>query len=374
MSKESQAQKVYSAENTLRGSHKIMPDVRQLNKKKLGVEEYKPTVFNVGVNGVIESVTIGKYKDTTLTLDDYLSDEGEEIEIGIEYEQFSYDIRAFSDIPSYKRENDGSPILYDEFKDSKKAQKVLQEAWDYMVNVSKKYEGTQYTKSICMDSVQWNKRSYKKDNRRFFVLQVYITVEVSQVVQRKTSWNKELELARSFTAEVPNPNYKTTEELETQLIKNVKNIVFRNSFYKKYFDTDITFEMPNSYKGNSYYKWWDNHIVIKKWACDKTVLHELAHQGKGCNNNHDRNFTSQMLMLVGTFMGHKAQIELEDSYRQEGVDWDGIFFHSEDCIRDCGITDEVALKRAKGKKQCATLKSTMHQNFNTRKKVASRRY
>ena len=99
--------------------------------------------------------------------------------------------------------------------------------------------------------------------------------------------------------------------------KNI-NQIFNTYFYKRYFKK-VDVNIVNSYSGASFFHQWDNSVNLKKWASDITVLHELAHQGRGCSNDHDRYFTSQLLMLVGRFLGHQAQIKLIEYYRYNNV-------------------------------------------------------
>ena len=224
-----------------------------------------------------------------------------------------------------------------------------------------------------MDGYSRRNRLYEDKKGTFKYMDAEITLKAIKEDKERQDWNLHLFMNRRTTKRIKNDNFQELEFIEKTLQKNINNI-FNSYFYKRYFKP-VDVNIINSNTGSSYFQSWSNSINLKKWASDITVLHELAHQGRGCSNDHDRYFTSQLLMLVGRFLGHKEQIKLIEYYRYNNVEWDGIFFHSEKCLEDLGITDEVLLRQNKGNKQCATGDTRMTAKFSNHltQKVAMRR-
>lgn len=61
-------------------------------------------------------------------------------------------------------------------------------------------------------------------------------------------------------------------------------------------------------------------IRISHWhRCERTVLHELAHQATGPHGKHGPLFCTHYLDLVGHFLGADARYMLEESFRTQRV-------------------------------------------------------
>jgi len=358
-----QQRKVYSAENSIRGVYVYMPNIRRANSKTNTIIHKRKWTYIVGKEGIEKVVSqngnaMYSYPNGEITFDDIK--EPLEVKLNTYYTDVKYKI--------YNQK-----ALRDETVYTKKDKKALEKFWNRAVWLVEKYPNN-------LVEVQWNENLYKIRDRwykekdtgemyRVGKLDYSITVRGTEV----NSFDKEMERYSHYSEEIKNEDYRTTTQLEDEINETVSKEIFKTAFYKKYFKP-LDIELKNSYKGSSFYR--AGKIELKKWACDKTLLHEIAHQGRGCSNSHDEYFTSQMLMLVGRYLGHDIQIELETSYRNNDVHWLGNFFHSEKCLKDLGITDEVLLKRNKGNKVCATGETKMSAKFNNHlsKKVARAKY
>jgi len=146
--------------------------------------------------------------------------------------------------------------------------------------------------------------------------------------------------------------YKPTNKL---INKMVKEKIYSKAFYKKYF-RPITIDCKGN-EGPCRYQ--VGFITLKTWADDAVLLHELAHQ---YGRQHDSRFATAYLMLVGRFIGHKAQVELMASMRKNNVEWNGSFVHSKQCYLENGFP-ELAVN-AGG--QCTTGATKMNLGWQKR--------
>jgi len=377
-----QQKEVYSAEWCMPKTYNIIPNIKELNKKSFEEEAEFPAKFRVNSDGVIDSVQIEKTHIDYLSgsryvsvstpiiwIDKWLEESEYEIEKAIE--RFTYEYIYKSYLSSKYSSWDRAPFSFANYKNSD--ENYLEEIWNKAEELVQKYQDTEYKVVIDMDGYSRRNRLYEDKKGTFKYMDAEITLKAIKEDKERQDWNLHLFMNRRTTKRIKNDNFQELEFIEKTLQKNINNI-FNSYFYKRYFKP-VDVNIINSNTGSSYFQSWSNSINLKKWASDITVLHELAHQGRGCSNDHDRYFTSQLLMLVGRFLGHKEQIKLIEYYRYNNVEWDGIFFHSEKCLEDLGITDEVLLRQNKGNKQCATGDTRMTAKFSNHltQKVAMRR-
>lgn len=364
-----QRQKVYASEWALPKTYNIMPNIKEANSRELIKEVERELVYVIGTSGVIEKV-VSKNGLLEIEPNDGISRDsfGFAKYVNMVDDNWDYKFNQYDwNFNDYK--NPPPTPKYD--KDTN----ILETIWNKCEEYAELYPNDQYEWNIHMSSGWTRRRKYIDENGETYYSGNYsITLEISKpVIENNSTWNDKLARASVTYAHIENKNRLSVDELEKITRRNVKSKVFNDFFYKKYFRS-CKINLVNSYQGSSWYSGYE--INLKKWATDMTLLHELAHQGKGCNQDHNKYFTSQMLMLVGRFLGHKVQIDLEEEYRKRGVDWIGIFNHSEQCLKDLGITDEVMLRRSKGIRQCATGTTRMTSKFENHltRKVASRRY
>lgn len=154
---------------------------------------------------------------------------------------------------------------------------------------------------------------------------------------------------------VKNPNYIGYQATNKIVNKSVKEKIYSKAFYKKYFKP-ITIDCKGNDGACTYH---GSYITLKTWADDAVLLHELAHQ---YGRQHDSRFATAYLMLVGRFIGHKAQVELMASMREENVEWNGSFVHSKQCYLENGFP-ELAVN-AGG--QCTTGATKMNLGWQKR--------
>ena len=351
-----QQQKVYKAERQVPRTHNIFPNVKKLNARKIDMVENQQLVFYVSKSGVIEKAYNPK-KDK-FEVPEFHNEERE-----IDGANTVYVIKYFG---NYYRRGNAVYFNQDEinyaplgkFDDTDH----LGWIWDQAERLAKEYPD--HKLEIDMSYFVSNGRNYvDKENIPYKRADAYIDLKVIEM-QNVNYWDRAIHNLRTRHYTVKNMDYKTTKEIETLVIKRVKEKIFSSYFYKAYFDNKITFTIPNSYNGTSHYKKWTNEIVLKKWSDDMTLLHELAHQGKGCSNYHSEYFTSQMLMLVGQFISHKQQIKLLKAYQENDVHWLGNFFHTQECLTKAGISESDPMyKNAKGNRTCANGSTRMTKKF-----------
>lgn len=168
-------------------------------------------------------------------------------------------------------------------------------------------------------------------------------------------WNDTVNHSKHEFKMVKNPDYIGYEATNKLVNKIVKEKIYNTAFYKKYFKP-----IRIDCKGNAGPAWFKHtyppHIVLKTWCGDRTLLHELAHQ---FGDDHDSRFATAYLMLVGRYLGHKEQIQLMDSFRENGVEWNGAFSHSKTCYIQNGYPE----KAGKNKGQCTTGKTKMNNGW-----------
>jgi|DEB0MinimDraft_10_1074344.scaffolds.fasta_scaffold00079_26 hypothetical protein len=366
-----QKKAVYRSEWAMPKTFDIMPDVRKFNSNNLEKKVLRKRTFIIGANGVIEKVVFdnGEFIEPSdgISRDswgfpkmEYIIDE----KLEYKFNQYDYHFNDYKNPPPAPK--------------FEKDLEIFETFWKLAEKYSKLYPNEQgYEWHMYMGCMTPRRRRYfDKAGNQYYANTYELNLEISKpILENNETWNEKLLKNKYAYKNVKNENKLSTEELEKIVRKNVKTKIFSDFFYKKYFDKNINIELVNSYEGSSYYT-WGGRIILKKWATDLTLLHELAHQGAGCNNDHDEYFTSQLLMLVGRFLGHEMQIKLIEEYKLRDVHWLGIFNHTEQCLKDCGVTNEVMLKGAKSVKQCATGTTRMVARFNNHltKKVASARY
>jgi len=353
-----QQRKVYDAEWAAKiQSFDIMPNVRNINQRKIRTYIHDQLIFSVGSAGVIETVSNPNKPYST---------ESPETQINARplFERsWQYVGKYYG---NYWRRGNQVSFNQDELNYIPKDESnILERVWLEAEKLVNEYPNNVI--EIDMGYFVSNGRSYiDKEAKRFYNADFDISLEVvnDEII---STWNKQIGMLRKNFKEEKNPNYMTTKELEKLVQQKVKQKIFSSYFYRAYFDTKITISIANSYNGSSHYSAGANHITLKKWAGDKTLLHELAHQGKGCkgHNAHDEHFTSQMLMLVGQFLGHKQQIILEEEYRKRGVHWLGNFFHTQECLAKAGVDkDSARYKNAKSNRTCANGSTRMTKKFS----------
>lgn len=168
-------------------------------------------------------------------------------------------------------------------------------------------------------------------------------------------WNNLVLHRKNIYKKVKNPDYIGYQATNKIINKSVKEKIYSKAFYKKYF-RPITIDCKGNDGACTYH---GSYITLKTWADDGVLLHELAHQ---YGRQHDSRFATALLMLIGRFIGHKAQIELMASMREENVEWNGSFVHSKQCYLENGFP-ELA-ENAGG--QCTTGATKMNLGWQKR--------
>lgn len=348
-----QQQKVYKAESQVPRTYNIIPNIKKLNARKIDKSERQQLVFSVGSQGVIEKAYNPK-KDRFEVPEFFMQDKE------IVEKQWKYVGKYYG---QYWRR--GNQVYFNQSEINfipKDNSDILEQVWNEAVELNKLYPNKKL--KIDMSYFVSNGRNYvDKENVSFKNADFYIGLYVIEK-QEVNYWDNALHnLSMKYYTE-KNPEYMTTKQIETLVVQRVKQRIFSTYFYKAYFDNKITFSIPNSYSGTSHYQRYADNIVLKKWADDMTLLHELAHQGKGCSNKHSEYFTSQMLMLVGQYISHKQQIKLLKSYQENDVHWLGNFFHTQECLTKAGVSEsDPMFKKAKGNRTCANGSTRMTKKF-----------
>jgi hypothetical protein len=153
-----------------------------------------------------------------------------------------------------------------------------------------------------------------------------------------------------------NPNRLPKDKVNKLVNAQVKRTIYTKAFYKKYFYSS---QPKITCKGDTGSCWYhsDNTITLKSWASDATILHELAHQRSA---KHGRVFATNYLLLVGRFMDHGEQAKLVHSFRKWGVEFNGTFQHTNECLRHHGVTDTDILEKGYNNSKRCSQGSTKH--------------
>jgi len=364
-----QKKKVYASEWAMPKTYNIMPNIKKATATNHRKTLETKLVFHIGTSGVIEKVTSKDNPFLDLEPSNGISKNiwGSEKHETIIDEDWIYKFNQYE----YNFRDDKNPPPVPKLE---KDNNIFETIWNKCEEYSKLYPNDKYDWNIHMSSGFFRRRKYRDNDGNYYYANTYqIKLEITKpVLENNLTWNEKLEETKVKYIDVKNENRLSIDELEKIVRKNVKSRVFSDFFYKNYF-RKCKINLVDSNQGASWYSGYE--INLKKWADDLTLLHELANQGKGCNQNHNKYFTSQLLMLVGRFIGHDMQIKLLEEYRNRDVEWIGIFNHSVDCLKKLGITDEIMLKQSKGVKQCATGTTRMVARFSNHltQNVASRR-
>lgn len=153
-----------------------------------------------------------------------------------------------------------------------------------------------------------------------------------------------------------NPNRLPKDQVNKLVNAQVKRSIYTKAFYKKYFYSS---QPKITCKGDTGSCWYhsDNTITLKSWASDATILHELAHQRSA---KHGRVFATNYLLLVGRFMDHGEQAKLVHSFRKWGVEFNGTFQHTNECLRHHGVTDTDILEKGYNNSKRCSQGATKH--------------